>query len=89
MEHILSLEKDYEEQLNDLFENINEGNTILILGAGASVGEKKYLSQQVIEYYEAKKTHFTISLILQNLLMFSKKQKVSIEKSLIVMSMSY
>lgn len=66
MEHILSLEKDYEEQLNDLFENINEGNTILILGAGASVGEKKYLSQQVIEYYEAKKnTFYNISNITE------------------------
>ncbi|MFN6085455.1 MAG: SIR2 family protein [Fluviicola sp.] len=31
---------------------MREGNSILFLGAGASIGEKKYLSKEVIEYYE-------------------------------------
>lgn len=53
MEHILNL-KSQEKQLNSIFENIFEGNSILFLGAGASIGEdgRKYLSKQIIEYYE-------------------------------------
>lgn len=56
MNHILSLEGDDFVRLEELFEKISIGNTVLILGAGSSVTpDKKYLSQQVIEYYEAKK----------------------------------
>lgn len=51
MEHILDIEKQ-EEALNAIFLKIKEGNTILFLGAGASVGEKRYLSKEIIEYYE-------------------------------------
>lgn len=53
MEHILDLEKQ-EIELYSLFEKIYQGNSILFLGAGASIGEdgKKYLSKDVIDYYE-------------------------------------
>jgi len=51
MEHILNIEKQ-EEELNAIFLKIKESNTILFLGAGASVSEKRYLSKEVIQYYE-------------------------------------
>lgn len=53
MDHILDIEKQAEE-LNAIFLKIKESNTILFLGAGASVSEKRYLSKEVIEYYESK-----------------------------------
>lgn len=53
MEHILDLDKQ-SDGLQSIFRKIKESNTILFLGAGASVGEKRYLSREVIEYYEAK-----------------------------------
>jgi len=52
MNHILDLDKQNDE-LFKVFTKIQEGNTILFLGAGASVGEKRYLSKEIIEYYEA------------------------------------
>lgn len=53
MEHILDLEKQ-EKELYSIYETIFQGNSILFLGAGASVGEtgRKYLSKEIIEYYE-------------------------------------
>ena len=54
MEHILKLDDDGLSKLEKLFENIANNNTLLLLGAGASITNKKYLSQQIIEYYEAK-----------------------------------
>ena len=53
MEHILDIEKQ-DEALNAIFLKIKESNTILFLGAGASVGEKRYLCKELIEYYESK-----------------------------------
>ena len=53
MDHILDIEKQAGE-LNAIFLKIKESNTILFLGAGASVGEKRYLSKEIIEYYESK-----------------------------------
>lgn len=38
--------------LEEIFKELAQGNTILFLGAGASITNKKYLSQQLIEYYE-------------------------------------
>lgn len=52
MNHILDLDKQTED-LHKVFAKLQEGNTILFLGAGASVGEKRYLSKELIEYYEA------------------------------------
>lgn len=52
MEHILDIDKQ-EEALNAIFLKIKESNTCLFLGAGASIGEKRYLSKEVIQYYEA------------------------------------
>lgn len=52
MNHILDLDNQKNE-LHLIFENIFNGNSILFLGAGASVGEKRYLSSEVIEYYES------------------------------------
>jgi len=40
--------------LESVFELIDKGNMILFLGAGASITNKKYLSSQIIEYYEDK-----------------------------------
>jgi len=51
MNHILDINAQNDE-LESIFENIKSGNTILFLGAGASVGEKRYLSNEVIDYYE-------------------------------------
>lgn len=51
MEHILDIEKQKNE-LFEIFRNIRDSNTILFLGAGASVGEKKYLSKELIELYQ-------------------------------------
>lgn len=51
MEHILDLEIQQNE-LFKIFKNIQDSNTILFLGAGASVGEKKYLSKELISLYE-------------------------------------
>jgi hypothetical protein len=53
MNHILDI-KSQREELNSIFSKIKESNTILFLGAGASVGEKRYLSKEIIEYYEAQ-----------------------------------
>lgn len=51
--HIIDLNKD-REHLHSVFEKIAEGNTILFLGAGASVTNKIYLSSHIINYYEDK-----------------------------------
>ena len=53
MEHILNIEENIH-RLEEIFNIIKEGNTILFLGAGASVTEKRYLSKEIIEYYEQK-----------------------------------
>jgi hypothetical protein len=52
MNHILNVENQIDE-LHSIFNKIRESNTILFLGAGASVGEKKYLSNEIIEYYQS------------------------------------
>ncbi len=55
MEHILELTKDAIEYLRqNIFSAIARGNAILFLGAGASVGGKKFLSQQIMNYYADK-----------------------------------
>ncbi|MDB4919746.1 SIR2 family protein [Mucilaginibacter sp.] len=51
MNHILDINAN-EEALYPIFEKIFDSHGILFLGAGASVGEKVYLSKQIIEYYE-------------------------------------
>ncbi|WP_299157023.1 SIR2 family protein [uncultured Christiangramia sp.] len=51
MNHILDLDQQ-ESELNQLFKKIAEGNSIAFLGAGASVGEKRYLSKEIIDNYE-------------------------------------
>src|SRR5688572_3698578 len=51
MDHILNVDEQTQ-QLYEIFRKMRESNTILFLGAGASVGEKKYLSAQLIELYE-------------------------------------
>lgn len=56
MSHILDIEKSQSE-LIEIFEEIWEKKVILFLGAGASVtDEKKYLSNELIEYYRAEKS---------------------------------
>ncbi len=76
MNHILNLDYTRNETLEKLFESISVGNTILFLGAGASVSkEKSFLSKDIIEFYEDKKqiswgipdiTEFVDALILTN-----------------------
>src|SRR5690606_10610306 len=56
MSHILEIEKNQEDLFN-IFEEIWNKKVILFLGAGASVtDEKKYLSNELIEYYRAEKS---------------------------------
>lgn len=57
MEHILKLEGRRLETLHDvIFPKIANGQTILFLGAGASVTDKKmFLSKQIMQLYSAKK----------------------------------
>jgi hypothetical protein len=53
-DHILDpLGKDIN-ALHNIFRTIAGGNTILFLGAGASITNKQYLSEQIISYYEDK-----------------------------------
>ena len=54
MKHILELNEENLKSLESVFELIDKGNMILLLGAGASITNKKYLSSQIIEYYEDK-----------------------------------
>lgn len=51
MKHILDIDEQKTE-LYEIFSKIYEGNSILFLGAGASIGEKKFLSKEIIELYE-------------------------------------
>lgn len=53
MQHILDLNKQ-RNQLVQLYAELAKGNTILFLGAGASVGEKRYLSKEIIAYHEER-----------------------------------
>ena len=53
MEHILNID-ECKEKIYPIFEKIRDNNAILFLGAGASVGEKKYLSKEIIQHYEEK-----------------------------------
>ena len=57
MEHILKLEGTGLQTLHDvIFPAIANGQTILFLGAGASVTDKKmFLSKQIMELYSARK----------------------------------
>jgi hypothetical protein len=54
MKHILELNEEGIKSLESIFELIASGNIILLLGAGASITNKKYLSSQIIDYYEDK-----------------------------------
>jgi len=54
MNHILDLNSESIGRLDSIFETISKGDMILFLGAGASITNKKYLSDQIIEYYEDK-----------------------------------
>jgi hypothetical protein len=55
LNHILDLEKESGRLQHDIFSKIVDGNTVLLLGAGASVGEKRYLSKEIIQYYSEYK----------------------------------
>lgn len=52
MNHILDL-KGQSSELHAIFKKLRESNAILFLGAGASVGEKRYMSKEIIAYYES------------------------------------
>jgi GTPase SAR1 family protein len=53
MEHFLKLDDRLKEFLTtDLFPSIYSGRVILLLGAGASVTDRKYLGREVIDYYQ-------------------------------------
>lgn len=66
MDHILKDSENIDVKLEQIFQFISEGNMILFLGAGASITNKKYLSQQIIEYYESQiNQYFGISDITQ------------------------
>ena len=59
MYHITNLQGTGSEYLErEIFPNIISGNTILFLGAGASITDgKKYLSEQLMEYHKAASGH--------------------------------
>ena len=41
--------------LSDIFNNVNSGNTILLLGAGASITERNnYLSSELMDLHKAE-----------------------------------
>lgn len=50
MNHIIELDNESLRRLESIFEIMNNGDMILFLGAGASITNKKYLSEQIIEY---------------------------------------
>jgi hypothetical protein len=56
MEHILKLEGSGLQTLHDIiFPKIADGHTLLFLGAGASVTDKKmFLSKQLMQLYSAR-----------------------------------
>ncbi len=55
MEHITEInEKTIEFLENNIFPSIYKSDTILFLGAGASVTNKQFLGNDIIEYYEDK-----------------------------------
>lgn len=54
MKHVFDLNEEGLKALEAIFELIGSGNMILFLGAGASITNKKYLSSQIIDYYEDK-----------------------------------
>jgi hypothetical protein len=55
MRHYLQVNNEMMEFLNgDLFPSIYKGESVLFLGAGASVGEKQYLGTDIIDYYQNK-----------------------------------
>lgn len=55
MKHLLNLGPQNLDYLKkNVFPKIVSGNTILILGAGASVTDKSFLSSQLMSFYEAK-----------------------------------
>ena len=56
MRHMLNMDRQDIEHLREvIFPAITRRDAILFLGAGASVSDKKFLSQQLMEYYAAKK----------------------------------
>jgi hypothetical protein len=56
MSHLLNFESgDANQKLFDIFGDIQAGKCLLFLGAGTSIGEKKYLSKEIIMYYQVKK----------------------------------
>jgi len=55
IQHILEPNYKTYPLLAEVFKKIADRNTILFLGAGASVGDSKYLSKDLIDYYEEKK----------------------------------
>lgn len=53
MEHLLNNDENVTTKLEPIFKKIVEGNTILFLGAGASVSdEKQFFSKHIMNYYE-------------------------------------
>ncbi len=55
MKHILEMTTEEIEYLRqNVFSAIARGDAILFLGAGASVGDKKFLSEQIMQYYADK-----------------------------------
>ncbi len=53
MKHIYNLEDNSsKEELNQIFDKLRTGNSIVLLGAGASVNDKRYLGKEIIDTYE-------------------------------------
>ena len=68
MKHLMEKSEENLSYLRDvIFPGIRDRNTILFLGAGASVGTKRFLGQQIIDLYSDK---LGIRLTVNNLVDF-------------------
>jgi hypothetical protein len=56
MKHLLSFDSEEDNRkLFEIFADIQAGKCLLLLGAGSSIGDKKYLSKEIILYYQERK----------------------------------
>lgn len=56
MNHLIDFESGETKQfLYNIFSDMQSGKCLLFLGAGTSIGEKQYLSNEIITYYQERK----------------------------------
>src|SRR5580704_17294719 len=82
VKHILDIDYNKDEQLVSVFKTMAEGETILFLGAGASVTPgHRFLSADIIEFFENKKgIHWDIQDITEFVDVLSSRSDVTREE---------